>query len=143
MPNKLELQRQFLDRYLPFTVHSFPLRVYCSSFAYYRCRDLFTFSRKPFTVFCFHSPFTVHRLSFIVYYLSFSNHHLSFFDSLRVKSLIFDSDFLRKAFLIPNLSPMLTNASKGPLNTWLQNRVRPYKMSLFQCIWMVSVICLL
>lgn len=143
MPNKLALQRsssigichlQFTVLRLEFIAYLLPITVaviYLPS----------PVNLLPF--FCFHSPFTVNRLSFIVYYLSFSNHHLSFFDSLRVKSLIFDSDFLRKAFLIPNLSSMSTNASKGPLNTWLQNRVRPYKMSLFQCIWMVSVICLL
>ena len=140
MPNKLELQRSSSIGicHLQFTVCRLEFIAYCLPITV-----AVIYLPSPVNVLCFHSPFTVNRLSFIVYYLSFSNHHLSFFDSLRVKSLIFDSDFLRKAFLIPSLSPMLTNASKGLLNTWLQNRVRPFKMSLFQCIWMVSVICLL
>ena len=136
MPNKLALQRsssigichlQFTVCRLEFIADCLPITVaviYLPS----------PVNVLPFCVSIHRLQLIVYRLSFIVYYLSFSNHHLSFFDSLRVKSLIFDSDFLRKAFLIPNQSPMLTNASKGPLNTWLQNRVRPYKMSLFQCI---------
>lgn len=140
MPNKLALQRspsigichlQFKVCRLKFIAYCLPITV------------AVIYLPSPVNVlpFCV----SIHRLQLIVYRVLFIIFQSPFiiFDSLRVKSLIFDSDFLRKAFLIPNLSPMLTNASKGPLNTWLQNRVRPYKMSLFQCIWMVSLICLL